>query len=325
VPCVESIPAMQKANLSKINFFDRKFCKDRLGTRRLYMRRIHPILAPSGTFNGKNVRGELFVFTHFDAADMEFSQAPHVIIILPDGVYGSWENDSGDHIDQFRLMAPITIISNPVRKYLHFRMTKAQDQWRVLLLTIEPAVLTALGEDDLEQLIAQFCAQIGMDDPAISQALAAIQEEIEKPSFNSGLYEESFLTLTLIRLLKYQLKRAAKLPHDYIRGGLANWRLKRALQLIENNSGKMPALSEIADAVSLRVTSFCRAFKQSTGQSPHHYLLVHRVNRAKGMMQDPNRTLTDIALDCGFSGPSQFSVVFRRIVGRSPRSYRDSL
>jgi AraC family transcriptional regulator len=289
------------------------------------MRRIYPILAPSRTFNGKDIRGELFVFRHFDTADMEFSLASHVIIILPDEVYGAWESDSGDHIDQFRSMAPITIISNPAHKYLHFRMTKTQNQRRALLLTIEPAVLTELGEDDLEQLTEEFCPQIGMDDPAISQALAAIQEEIEKPSFHSSLYEESFLTLTLIRLLKYQLKRIAKLPHDHIRGGLANWRLKRALQLIENSSPKMPALSEIANAVSLREASFCRAFKQSTGQSPHHYLLVHRVNRAKEMMQDRNRTLTNIALDCGFSGSSQFSVVFRRIVGRSPRSYRDSL
>jgi AraC-like DNA-binding protein len=289
------------------------------------MRRIYPILVPSRTFIGKDIRAELFVFRHFNVADMEFSLASHVIILLPDGVYGALERDSGNHIDQLRPMAPNTIISNPPHKYLHFRMIKAQNQWRVLLLTIEPALLTDLGEDDLGQLKEQLCPQIGVDDPAISQALAAIQQEIEEPSFHSSLYEESFLTLTLIRLLKYQLKHNAKLPHDYVRGGLANWRLKRALQLIENNAGRMPALSEIANAVNLRKASFCRAFKQSTGQSPHHYLLVHRVNRAKEMMQDRNRTLTDIALECGFSGPSQFSVVFSRIVGRSPRSYRHSL
>jgi transcriptional regulator GlxA family with amidase domain len=87
----------------------------------------------------------------------------------------------------------------------------------------------------------------------------------------------------------------------------------------------MPALSEIAEAVNLHQASFCRAFKQSTGLSPHHYLLVHRVNRAKEMMKDPSRTLTDIALDCGFSSSSQFSVVFKRIVGRPPRKYRSSI
>ena len=64
------------------------------------MRRIYPILEPSQTFNGKDIRGELFVFRHFDVADMEFSLASRVIIILPDGVYEAWESDNGDHIDQ---------------------------------------------------------------------------------------------------------------------------------------------------------------------------------------------------------------------------------
>jgi len=63
----------------------------------------------------------------------------------------------------------------------------------------------------------------------------------------------------------------------------------------------------------------------STGLSPHRYLLAHRIDRAKEMMNDHERSLTQIALDCGFSGSSQFSVVFKRIVGVSPRQYRRSL
>jgi AraC-like DNA-binding protein len=42
------------------------------------------------------------------------------------------------------------------------------------------------------------------------------------------------------------------------------------------------------------------------------------------MMMGSNRTLTDIAFDCGFSSPSQFSVTFKRIVGITPRTYRQS-
>jgi AraC-like DNA-binding protein len=40
------------------------------------------------------------------------------------------------------------------------------------------------------------------------------------------------------------------------------------------------------------------------------------------MMKDQKRTLTEIALDCGFSGSSDFSVVFKRITGTSPQGYR---
>jgi AraC family transcriptional regulator len=87
----------------------------------------------------------------------------------------------------------------------------------------------------------------------------------------------------------------------------------------------MPSLAELASHVGLHPTSLCRAFKQSTGISPHRYLLERRVARAKEMMADQRLTLTQIALDCGFSTSSQFSVVFRRITGLAPSVYRRSL
>jgi AraC-like DNA-binding protein len=289
------------------------------------MRRIHPNIEPSRSLNGNDLKTELFVFRCLDTADLEFSLTSHLIVVLPDGISGSCECSSGDRIDQFSSMAPNTIIFNPAQKYLRLRITNTESPWRALLMTIEPTVLRQLGEDYVEPLNEDLNTQIGVDDPAARQAVAAIQEEVENQSAHSILYVETFLMLTLIRLLKFQFKGLPPLPHEYIRGGLASWRLKRALALIENNGSKIPALSEIASAVNLHEASFCRAFKQSTGLSPHHYLLVHRINRAKEMMRDPRRTLTDIAFDCGFSSSSQFSVVFKRIVGRPPRQYRRSL
>jgi AraC family transcriptional regulator len=289
------------------------------------MRRIYPNIEPSRSLNGNDLKAELFVFRRLDATDLEFSSTSHLIITLPDGVSGLCECNSGDHLEQFDSMAPNSIIFIPAQKYLRLRITNTESQWRALLLTIEPTVLRQLGEDYIEQLNDELNTQIGVDDPTARQALAAIQEEIENQSAHSALYVETFLVLTLIRLLKFKLNGIPQLPHEYIRGGLASWRLKRALQLIENNGSKIPALSEIASAVNLHEASFCRAFKQSTGLSPHHYLLVHRINRAKEMMRDPTRTLTDIAFDCGFSSSSQFSVVFKRIVGRPPRQYRRCL
>ena len=128
--------------------------------------------------------------------------------------------------------------------------------------------------------------------------------------------------LLLTQLMRCASNFAAPRQPAYVKGGLPNWRLKRALELLETNQTKTPSLAEIAGPLRLHPTSFCRAFKQSTGLSPHRYLLEHRVNRAKEMMKDRKRTLTEIALDCGFSGSSQFSIVFKRITGVSPRDYR---
>jgi len=133
------------------------------------------------------------------------------------------------------------------------------------------------------------------------------------------------LFLILTRLMRCASNLAEPRQPSYAKGGLPNWRLKRAIERLEGDATKMPTLAEVAKLIGLHPASFCRSFKQSMGLSPHRYILAHRVNRAKEMMNDQRLSLTEIALDCGFSTSSQFSVVFKKITGLSPREFRRAL
>jgi AraC-like DNA-binding protein len=288
-------------------------------------RRIYPAVTPSRTFESRDTQGELFIFNKFDNAEMEFSVGSHLIMLLPDGLPGICEWSDGDRCDKLWSVSPNTIIFNPAREYLRIQLRKAQSPCRVLLLTVDPALLGRVKGDGYDAASRTLVRQIGVEDQSLRQALVAIQHEIDDPSENSEFYVDTFLMLAFHRLL--QCASSAALPREqiYAKGGLPNWRLKRALKLLEGDLSKTPTLSEVAESIHLHPTSFCRAFKQSTGLSPHRYLLVHRIDRAKEMMNDHNLSLTQIALDCGFSSSSQFSVVFRRIMGISPRKFRRSL
>jgi AraC family transcriptional regulator len=70
---------------------------------------------------------------------------------------------------------------------------------------------------------------------------------------------------------------------------------------------------------------FCRSFKASFGLSPHKYHSSRRVERAKLLLADLDRSVTDIALEVGFSETSSFTAVFRKLVGYAPTGYRRSL
>jgi AraC-like DNA-binding protein len=289
------------------------------------IRRIHPALTPSRIFDGHDIQGELFIFGNLDVAEMEFALTSHLIILLPDGISGVCEWSDGDRSNKFWSATRGRIIFNPAQEYLRIRMRKTKKQCRVLLLTIGPMVLSRLNDDGHHITNGTLGRQIAVDDRTLSQALAAIQHEIDSPGANSRFYVETFLMLALNRLIQCSSNVTSPQQQLSSKGGLPNWRLKRALKLLEGDLSKTPSLSEVAESIHLHPTSFCRAFKQSTGLSPHRYLLVHRIECAKEMMNDHNRTLTQIALDCGFSSSSQFSVVFRRIMGVSPRKYRRSL
>ena len=287
--------------------------------------RIRPVLRPSRVFLGIDIQALLYTLGALDVAQMEFSLASHVVMLTPDGISGGCEWNSCDTEGRLSVVAPNTVLFCPANEYLFFRKRKSQAQCRILLIAIRPTIMSRFdGNKDLTDV--QFSQQIGIDDKTICQTLVSIQQELESPGVNSRFYIDALLMLLLNRLVRCA-SNLSVLParSKYAKGGLASWRLRKALDLLESDSKNLPSLSEIAQTLNLHPTSFCRAFKQSTGLPPHRYLLVHRINRAKDMLKDRNVTLTQIALDCGFAGSSHFSAVFSRIVGVPPRNYRQSM
>jgi AraC family transcriptional regulator len=286
---------------------------------------INPIVHVNRTFDGDAVHGELLTFANRDAAELEFSLETHLIILLPDGISGGCEWSDGSQTGKLSSVAPNTILFSPAQNYLRIRKRTSQPHCRMLLLAIDPRLVNRLDVGDENMAGLQFRRQIGIENQGARLALLAIQREIEAPGLNSRSYIDTLVMLLLTDLMRCASNFAMPCHAAYVKGGLPSWRLKLALELLEADLTKSPSLAELAAPLRLHPTSFCRAFKQSTGLSPHRYLLTHRINRAKEMMRDQNSTLTEIAMDCGFSSSSQFSVVFKRITGVSPQKYRLSL
>lgn len=81
-------------------------------------------------------------------------------------------------------------------------------------------------------------------------------------------------------------------------------------------------LEDIAAAVGLSPFHFARLFRSTTGFTPHRYLMLARVERAKAMLLQCDRTMTEIASEAGFSDQSHMSKVFRHLTGCSPARFR---
>ena len=110
-----------------------------------------------------------------------------------------------------------------------------------------------------------------------------------------------------------------------VRGGLAPWQERRAKEMLSAHLGKNVLLAELAAACRLSVSHFARAFRQTTGVTPHQWLIQCRVERAMELMRDCDRELSDIALVCGFADQSHFTRIFARAVGLPPGTWRRGL
>jgi AraC family transcriptional regulator len=109
------------------------------------------------------------------------------------------------------------------------------------------------------------------------------------------------------------------------RGGLAPARLRKVTELVHSRIDGEVTLAELAAAAGLSVTHFSHVFRRSTGESPHQFVLRHRIERAKALLRGFELRMLDVAVACGFKTQQHFSRVFRQFCGTSPRQFRAGL
>jgi AraC family transcriptional regulator len=109
------------------------------------------------------------------------------------------------------------------------------------------------------------------------------------------------------------------------RGGLTSAQLRRVCDMMQAEIDRDHSITQLAKACELSPSHFARAFKQATGVTPHQWLTLRRVGRARELLARTRLDLTGIALACGFYDQSHFSRVFTRIEKISPGKWRRAL
>jgi AraC family transcriptional regulator len=110
-----------------------------------------------------------------------------------------------------------------------------------------------------------------------------------------------------------------------LRGGLAGWQQKKVTDFIEGHLKENISVQELASMVQLSRYHFARAFKQSFGVPPHRYYASRRMERAKTLLEERTRSVTEIGLMLGFTETSSFTTWFRRTIGVTPSDFRRSI
>lgn len=107
-----------------------------------------------------------------------------------------------------------------------------------------------------------------------------------------------------------------------VRGGLAPHVLRRAQAALKADLKDPPPLPALARLCGLSSRHFARAFRDSTGMTPHQWTMRARVQAAKAMMAEGGERLAEIALACGFADQSHLTRVFKREAGVAPAAWR---
>ena len=108
------------------------------------------------------------------------------------------------------------------------------------------------------------------------------------------------------------------------RGGFAGWQSRRLAAHVDANLAGKIVIKELAASLDISVGHFCRAFKHTFGMPARIWIRHRRIELAQGLMLTTGASLSEIALTCGMSDQSHFTRSFRRIVGETPSSWRQT-
>ncbi len=163
----------------------------------------------------------------------------------------------------------------------------------------------------------------GNDDPMMRLLVSSLLPSFENPEQASRIFVEHVTMAVGAHAAKTygDMKPLVRSLH----GGLAPRQMRRVEETLAANLDGDVSLTDLANDCGLSVSHFSRAFRHSTGVSPHQWLLRHRVEQSKALLRERQLSLSDVALSCGFADQSHFTRVFTRWVGTSPGAWRRDL
>jgi AraC family transcriptional regulator len=82
------------------------------------------------------------------------------------------------------------------------------------------------------------------------------------------------------------------------------------------------SLAALASDAGVSRFHFCRAFKESTGLSPHAWLRQHQLDQAMKMLRDTDASVVSVAAALGYASQSAFAAAFRRLTNETPSNWR---
>ena len=209
-------------------------------------------------------------------------------------------------------------------KGLHFDVhcvrARPAPQW---IMDVEQALFTRRIEETVPGGRVELTAHLNITDPRIVTLCRLLQADLEAGCPAGPLYGELLASALAVQLVRQCSAGATTL--DPPRGGLSPASLRRVLEYIEANLHNAVRLDVLAREVGVSAFHFSRLFKQSTGSSPHQYLLHRRLDRAKTLLRQRAMPLADVSTSTGFADQSHFSKVFRRFTGITPSDYRRQL
>jgi AraC family transcriptional regulator len=225
-----------------------------------------------------------------------------------------------------RLWRSQTLVYEGAHKPGAVSITNMEEEWKCHHLSAFDNFRIQIAHDHLDELAARSGAgrgfslrnPAGVVDRTMQLLAGAILPAIDHESTLSQLYLghiASAMMTHVVSVYGSTLRRGKYVPT------LSPRRERLVIEYMRHHLASNISVDDIAAECGISAGHFTKAFFQSTGLTPHQWILRARIEQAKAFLGQ-GLDLASIAASCGFSDQSHFSRVFKKITGFSPAKWR---
>jgi AraC family transcriptional regulator len=259
--------------------------------------------------------GVITFWKHDPLHDVVAPMADHVIMAFPAGPVRFERRNGKEFVNGMTRPGSVTVI--PAGSSSRWDIYQPLN---VVQLYLPPTTLQRVAREADVAAPGDLVERTVHPDPVTSRLLLSAADALEGSAALDSLFRHQLTDLLATRLLAAHAGSPA--TFQPVMGGLSPKVLCRAIERLRSDSHADVSLAALAADAGLSRFHFCRAFKESTGLSPHAWLRQHRLEQAMNMLRDTDASVVSVAAALGYSSQTAFAAAFRKLTGEAPSDWR---
>jgi AraC-like DNA-binding protein len=176
-----------------------------------------------------------------------------------------------------------------------------------LLLEILPSLVHLPAKNPLIRQVAYVTELLGL--------------EVESRAVGRSLVLDHLAQIMFVQVIRAHVAQTDR-PAGWL-GALGDDGIGAALRAMHADVAYRWTLRELAAISNLSRSAFAAKFKKEVGIAPLKYLIQWRMSLARDALRRDTHSISELAFATGYESESAFSTAFHRVVGVSPRQFRD--
>lgn len=169
-----------------------------------------------------------------------------------------------------------------------------------------------------ERLIEKFRA---LQEPFVTRSSQSVEHIFSELYHVPREIQKGYFKVKILELMLF----LSVCPVGNVRRSYSSSQIELAKQVasyLECNADRKVTTAELSRIFCAAAPTICAAFIGVYGKSPAAYLRAQKMHVAAALLRSTDRTVLDIAGECGYDNASKFARTFREIIGVSPNAYR---